>query len=296
MFLRRRMTVPNQKTQEALGWNDLPAEIRLMILSNIADLKYPGWASQAAVCQEWQHELEKANFRKLTLTVSCLDEFETIVSPRIREFIHHINLHVELPQYRTLCCSTNWLGELAGPRTRKDGVFGDGICRLWSILSKWGPSNYLALEINAYSPTDSQHWFSKLHFASDDVEDDGNPLPGPYHDSSHGWESGRKVANPPNCTLIQLFQPLTALGEKLPRIQAVTHFIIRRQLRRSIFGHFLRKMLKSLVRLEQVSYEPWAPYFMGKKRAIYDIGTYRCVLDSNREVHPIVPSITVARC
>lgn len=292
MFLRRRTTIPNQKTREALGWEDLPAEIRLMILSGITDLKFPGWASLAAVCQEWQHELEKANFHKLTLTVSCLNKFKTIMSPRRREFIHHISFHVKLPRYEAPCCSLRGSHSILP----KDSVFGDGICRLWSILRKWRPSKYLALEINAFSLTDSKHWFKKLYFASDETGDDEKPLPGPYHDKKHGWENGRKVSNPPNSALIQLFQPLTVLEKKLPRIKAVTHFIIRRQLRRSIFGDFLKKMLKSFVRLEQVSYEPWAPYFMEHKRALYDIGTYQCVLDGNREVHPIVSSITVVRC
>jgi hypothetical protein len=53
-------------------------------------------------------------------------------------------------------------------------VVSGGIWKLFSILSTWKPANALVLELNAHSPSDSEHcmWFKNFIFASDKEEHD----------------------------------------------------------------------------------------------------------------------------
>ena len=158
------MRTRSQKRLGALKWISFPAEIRLMILLTIANQKYPGWASHASVCKEWQYVLEKANFYRMKLSVPCLDEFESMVPLRKRELIHHIYLNVELPRYTSTCCSKQ-----RSPSTKISSIVSNGIWKLFSILSTWRPATHLALEINVYSPSDCEHWFLNLCLSTDDV-------------------------------------------------------------------------------------------------------------------------------
>ncbi|KAL7620502.1 hypothetical protein AAE478_009497 [Parahypoxylon ruwenzoriense] len=228
------MTIRSLTRPEASAWISFPAEIRLMILATIAYQKYPGWASLASVCREWQHVLEKVNFYKIKLRVSCLDDFEYIVSPQKRGIIHHICLNVELPRYTSTCCSKR-----RSPSVKISSIVSDGIWKLFSILSTWGPANNLALEINVYSPSDCEHWFKNLYLSSDDVEHDKDAMPDAwrtrilFHDLQHGWMHGQQVKAPPKSAMLRLFQPIRLVfHEMLPRVKAVTCLIIRRQLRR----------------------------------------------------------------
>ncbi|KAF4997771.1 hypothetical protein FDECE_11993 [Fusarium decemcellulare] len=135
-----------------------------------------------------------------------------------------------------------------------------------SILSTWGPSNELALEINVYSPSDCEHYFKNIYLSSDDVEHDEDPLTdacragSQYHDPRHGWEHGQQTTAPPPYALGHLFEDIRLIFPvTLPRVQAVTHLIVRRQLRRYLTWE-LRELLRAFGRLEQMSFEPWAPY------------------------------------
>lgn len=269
------MTTRSLTRPEALIWGSLPTEIRLMILETIAFEKYTGWASFASVCREWQDVLEKVNFYKMNLRVSCLDDFEHIISPQKRRLIHHICLDVELPRYFSPCCLRRH-----SPSGNINRIVSDGIWKLFSLLSTWGPVDNLALEINARSPSDCEHWFKNLYFSSDDVEHDEDAMLDAcktgtaFHDPQHGWMHGQQVGAPPKSAMFRLFQTIwLASKETLPRVQAVTHFIIRRQLRRYIPPAGLGLLLSRLDRLEHISYEPWAP-FEDANKAFYDRGTH----------------------
>ncbi|KAI1651143.1 uncharacterized protein F4817DRAFT_366713 [Daldinia loculata] len=227
------MDYSNQTRRKALTWISFPAEIRLMILATITHQKHPGWGSLASVCKEWQRVLEKVNFYKIKLRVSCLDNFEHIVSPQKRGIIHHICFNVELPRYTSTCCSKR-----RSPSVRISFMVSGGIWKLFSILSTWTPANNLTLEINVYSPSNCEHWFKNIYLSSDDVEHGKDGMPGvwrtgiPFHDLQHGWV----------------------------HVKAVTCFVIRRQLRRCISQSGLGQLLSRFDRLEHISYEPWAPY------------------------------------
>ncbi|KAI1351299.1 hypothetical protein F5Y01DRAFT_283347 [Xylaria sp. FL0043] len=82
-----------------------------------------------------------------------------------------------------------------------------------------------------------------------------------YHDPKHGWRHGRQVKSPPETAMLRLFRPIVLMSDDLlPRVEAVTRLIIRRQLRRCFNPPSLGLLLRSLDRLEHISYEPWMGY------------------------------------
>ncbi|KAI0545743.1 hypothetical protein F4679DRAFT_452140 [Xylaria curta] len=260
-FARQRVITRSQTRSNALAWISLPAEIRLMILEIVACQKYPGWASLASVCREWQHVLEKVNFHKIKLRVPCLAKFRRYATPQKRELIRHICLDVVLPQYNSKCCSRR-----RSPSARISCIVSDGIWKLFSILRTWGPAKNLALEINVYSPSDCEHCFKNIYLSSDAVNDedamtDAWRTGSRYHDPQHGWMHGRQVEAPPRTAILQLFRPIhLVFHRKLPQVQAVTCLIIRRQFRRCISPSGLGLLLSRFNRLEHIFYEPWLPY------------------------------------
>ncbi|KKP06624.1 hypothetical protein THAR02_01221 [Trichoderma harzianum] len=237
------------------SWEYLPLEIRILILGKLANQKHPGWASLASVCKEWQDVLEKINFHKISLQVSCLDDF-ALLSPQTRKLVHHIYFRVELPRYTYKCCSKR--------RSRLidiNPIVTDAISKLFSILSSWEPAGNLALELNVYSPSDCEHWFKNIHLSSDNVDHEEDATPTTWTDPQHGWFHGQQVEDPPDFAIQRLFKPIRLnLRESLPQVKAVTRLIIRRQLRRCISVGSFARMFRKLNHLEQISYEPWAPY------------------------------------
>jgi hypothetical protein len=266
---RHRMTTRSQMRSRVLTWISFPAEIRLIILATVAYQKYPGWASLASVCREWQHVLEKVNFHTIKLRVPCLDDFEHIARPQKRGLIRHICLNVELPPYTSTCCSKR-----RSPSIKISSIVSDGIWKLFSILSTWGPANDLALEINVYSLSDCEHWFKNIYLSSDDVEHHEDAMSDAwragsrYHDLQHGWMHGQQVKGPPKTAILRLFRPIRLVFQgTLPRVKAVTCLIMRRQLRRCISPSGLGLLLSSFDRLEHISYEPWAPYEVANRES-----------------------------
>jgi hypothetical protein len=239
----------------------LPTEIRLLILEAITRQKHPGWASFASVCKEWQLFIEKRNFHRLKLQVRCLDDFERIII-RQKQLVHHIWLDIELPKYTCRCCekqeSDSWT-------SHNSFIISNGIWKLLSILGTWKPANSLTLELSAHSLSDSDHWFKNYYFASDN---EGNKdatsvleVGSRWHDPQHGWINGQQVKTPPRSAILRLF-PIIDLRfrEELPQVNAVTCFIIRRQLRRRLHPITLQLILDKLCRLEHMIYEPWRPW------------------------------------
>lgn len=83
---------------------------------------------------------------------------------------------------------------------------------------------------------------------------------------------GHQVKAPPWSALLRLYRHIQLVfHETLPQVKAVSCLIMRRQLRRCISPGGLRLLLGSLNGLEQISYEPWAPY-EGAEREFHDRG------------------------
>lgn len=246
-----------------------------MILEAITQQKYPGWASFASVCKEWQLVIAKRNLHRLKLQVPCLDDFERIII-RQREFVHHIWLNIELPKYTCRSCKSE---ESVSRSKRNSSIISKGIWKLFCILSTWKPANSLTLELNAYSPSDSDHWFKNYHFASDDEGNEdatsGQEIDYKWHDLQHGWINGQQAHTPPESAVLRLFGLIDLrLPEELPKVDAVTCFVIRRQLRRWFFPTTLSLILGKLCRLEHLIYEPWRAWEIDW-RALLDRRTCR---------------------
>ncbi len=204
-----------------------------MILEEISRQKHPGWASFASVSKEWQRVIAKENLGRLRLEVSCLDDFERLMV-RQRHLIRNIQFEIELPRYSCGRCIRR---ASADTQQGEKAAFGYGLWRLFTILSTWKKSskiNGLTLDLNAYSPSDSEHWFKNYYFSSHarGNDDDDNCK---WNDPGHGWVNGQQVFSPPASAIPRLFSHIEpdASQEEIPPVRCITRLIIRRQLRRS---------------------------------------------------------------
>ena len=249
--------MPKTHEDSAFPWASLPAEIRLGILEEISRQKHRGWALCATVCKEWQAIIEPKNFYRLALQASGLDELESLVI-RQRPLVQHIYLNIELPRYACPTCRRN-----ATMSNRSSTIVKKAILRLFPILNTWQPTGRLILELNASSPSDSEHWFRNYCFGPEH-EDTGHWTQQEkairWHDPKHGWVDGQQVEAPDVPTILRLFSPLCLnVPQSLPEVHAVTGFLIRQQLRHELFPEVLKALWEKLPRLESGVYELWHP-------------------------------------
>lgn len=173
---------------------------------------------------------------------------------------------MKLPEYICYGCK-NYKPEVSPEQS----VVGDRIWKLFSILETWKPSTGgITLELNAYSPSDSEHGFKHYYFIFDDEgpeagnsthDGDGDKISSERHDPKHGWINGRQVEAPSKSATQELFQSIdTGSQVVFPRVDVVTCFIIRRQLCRCLRPLDLSHMLESFPQLEGMIYEPWRPW------------------------------------
>ncbi|OIW33647.1 hypothetical protein CONLIGDRAFT_711518 [Coniochaeta ligniaria NRRL 30616] len=277
-------TMRLRSSARRFDWRRLPTELRLMILEEITQQTGSSdWASAAAVCKEWQHFIEKRKLQRLNLRVPDLDNRERLTI-RQRNLVRHISLDIELPTYKS-SDSEPW-----GWSDRNSLVMSKGTWKLFHILSTWEPANGngLTLELNAFSPSDSEHWFKNYHFVSDPESGQSNDCQ--WHDESHGWINGQQVETPPKSAILRLFELVSLdFDKEFPRVNAIRRFIIRRQFRRWIDALDLSEMLEKLCGLEQLVYEPWRPWD-SKWRELRDKDFS---LSVQRELPETLKSITV---
>ncbi|KAJ0152475.1 hypothetical protein CTA2_211 [Colletotrichum tanaceti] len=77
-------------------------------------------------------------------------------------------------------------------------------------------------------------------------------------DARHGWVDGRQVHRPDAAAILRMFTEIRpSPGLKLPSVDAVTRFVIRRQCRRQFLPRILGCLFDSLPRLRSLVYEPW---------------------------------------
>ncbi|KAI3328998.1 hypothetical protein HD806DRAFT_481340 [Xylariaceae sp. AK1471] len=252
----------NSKKKYTMCWVSLPAELRLMILAILAH-EHRGLASYSPVCQEWQIFMEEKNFRQLKLQVSCLDDFQYMVT-RQRKLVHHVWLNIDLPRYTCRSCkwqeSESWI-------SRNDSIIRKAISKLFSILSTWDPADSnLTLELSVQSPSDSEHWFKNYYFGTSiedkhttpETENQLQEVAYKWHHPKHNWIDGRQVATPNSQALLRLFGTVHLhFPEALSEVRVVTSFVIRRQVRRRFTATTLRLLFEKLPRLEHIIWEPW---------------------------------------
>lgn len=115
------------------------------------------------------------------------------------------------------------------------------------------------MELNAYSPSDEEHWYKNFHFGIKGEALQKNDT-AEWHDPKHGWANNRQVQDPNPGAIMKIFSPLCyAFQQELPIVRAVTGLVICRQLRHQIVVATLQLLFEKLPRLESIVYEMWHP-------------------------------------
>ncbi|KAK1446407.1 hypothetical protein CMEL01_10650 [Colletotrichum melonis] len=94
---------PVDKKQLDIRWDNLPREIRLLILQKVMQDDCP-LAPLATVSQEWQTGIERHNFGRIRFTPSRLANFLAMVQ-RNRTLVCYIWFCLELDEYDCTTCA-----------------------------------------------------------------------------------------------------------------------------------------------------------------------------------------------
>ncbi|KAF5608090.1 uncharacterized protein FSUBG_4914 [Fusarium subglutinans] len=255
------------RSSGCLRWSYLPQEVRRNILHAIVDQRNPRWSALASVSKEWQSVIGMRNMAKLNLRSSCLEDFEKAVV-RQRDLVRHIYLNVELPEYKCRLCKREFDITTSEKNER---LMANATQRLLVILSTWHTTAPLTLELNASSPSDSKHWFKNFRFNDEHdahyTRDQVIPMGATHsdcHDPKHGWENGVQAKPPPFSANERLFGPIDLLHYdpdsdivNIPKVNAVTRFMIRRQFHHILESTGFEYILSRFSRLADFVYEPW---------------------------------------
>lgn len=235
------------------AWQSLLPEIRNIILKELA--QDDTTATYASVCKDWRNFFGKRNFSHLKIPLSDLDFLDQLSEESTRQ-VDHIWLNIELRRYTCRACrkdeSLTW-------SYLNDRIIVEALVKLFSVLARWDHNQHLTLELNTYSPSDSEHWFKTCYFgAPGEGKFDITPKSRDFHDPQHGWQHGHVVEPPTDRALARPFaMPYGAELQRLPIVKAVTKFVLRRQCRRQFWPSTLREIWFRLPRLEEISFEPW---------------------------------------
>ncbi|KAF3808994.1 hypothetical protein GCG54_00011186, partial [Colletotrichum gloeosporioides] len=276
-------------TTKVFAWPSLPFEIRQAILELVISHQKPkrdlgeqpdgrGTAIFATVSTEWQSFFEAKHFGMLLLTQQCLSDFKKIIQGRRRKLVNHVWLRIELNPYD---CRSCWLMEDPLDEISNRAIFTDALKVLFGCLSTWDYSSDrsdrgLTLELSAYSPTDTEHFFKEYDFTHNPYSDPPGNFQATladrthpkFHDLNHLWESGRRVNDDqrlsPNCLRIHGLKGLCIVPSNyddsppfsakkwLPEVGVVTKLLIRRQNYRLIHSDGLGQILERLKGLQDV--------------------------------------------
>ncbi|KAI1062051.1 hypothetical protein LB506_009495 [Fusarium annulatum] len=235
-------------------WAFLPPEIRRMILEEIS--RQRRWSCASTVCKEWHAIVATKNLNRLELNGASAEGLSKIILQR--HLVRQIYLNIELPAYTCPQCRGFASSSEHGKLTR------DALQKLSKALAAWEPTHHITLELNAYSPNDTDHCF-KNHLYGFKHENDEDLLEKQeaWDDQRHGWVKGKQVRLPTTGAIQQLFSTVIsgAQGEKPQKVPAVKGVVIRRQMRRKIDRLALPKLLKQFPNLQSINYEPWRVLF-----------------------------------
>lgn len=257
-------------------WHSLPGELRLQILGLVVEQRHPGWATCAAVCKEWQIEIERAKFRHLRFR-KC-DRAELDMTAMLaalasrRRYIRHLWIDLHPCPVSVTPEQRDW-----GPisLTRVTG----GIKAVLAVVAEWtyedGP---ITFQLTPYMPCDVAHWTRHYCHGFDTLlsENGGSPITmeadtlsirelqagytawflqfpkwtqivGSNHDLDQDIPIGEDGDLP----------GFEMLLEEVPRLSCVRRLTVRRHLRRVVPPLDLDRILRSIPRLEELIYEPW---------------------------------------
>ncbi|KAL7796866.1 ABC transporter transmembrane region 2 domain-containing protein [Trichoderma ceciliae] len=213
-------------------WSLLPEEMRLQVLETLAHSSNGkrGLTNYALVCSSWQSLFEKANFRRLILHQSDLDDLARIPR-RCWPYVRHIWLRIELGEYHPP-------SEVIRPERLEDtAAYNDliefAVGNLFATLKSWEkvvePAfRGMTLEMSIHSPSDSKYVCRGVHAKELDMQ---KPL----------------VPSPTDCRSVDME------GAVFRTFGGYVHIK---------FYHKLPQLnlVKNLPRLEHLAFEPWKQF------------------------------------
>ncbi|KAH8819763.1 hypothetical protein F5884DRAFT_849067 [Xylogone sp. PMI_703] len=271
-----------------MSWEFLPLDVRLVILEAISC--NVDTAAYAAVCREWQVFFEKKHFERIILSQRRIKTFTQIVQGAKRKLVKHIWLRLELKTYRCPQCMEPESCEI---QEENNTIFVKSLKTLLQALSTWDKSSDLhreglALELSAYSPSDSKHFFRDVRFDHDpyhEPSEDFIIIPNSkskerkFNDRWHLWRQGHRTPisrveedclergisrlqgcgfyfKRPPYGIPNDDRPPHSASDYLPKVEVVTSFHFRRQYYRYIHPDGLIQLFESLIGLQHIIYEP----------------------------------------
>jgi hypothetical protein len=280
-------------------WMDLPFEIRRDILEMVLqDSDRSGTTAKkkkkkkapyfyAVVCREWQEVFEKESFKRLVLTRSDLQAFKKIARSR-RGFVKHIWLRIQLAKYHCPSCGLLESGLCIADNNARIAT---AIHHLFDILSRWSKDSDwgVALEISAYSPSDTKHAFNDRYYRAAISEIYSKPIDeyqiSRYNDClgytyadkswvwSNSWRPNTWKPNPKSILRLFGYSCNPVFTRPLPKVDAVTSFLVRRQSRHRIGAKLLGQVLDCFPKLEYMNFELWREFSRVGQRAT-DMGIF----------------------
>ncbi|RSL74370.1 hypothetical protein CEP53_000265 [Fusarium sp. AF-6] len=128
------------------------------------------------------------------------------------------------------------------------------IKQLFFLDYQWTESD-LTLEIDAYSPSDSEHFF-KGYYVGDPDEDEAFGDPRTFDDGKHEFSHNGR-SRPQDRDAEEVYHMFGGSFVPFRRDIVVKRLIIRRQCRRQYDPHLIYELLLALTALEHIHYEPW---------------------------------------
>lgn len=131
----------------------------------------------------------------------------------------------------------------------------------FSVLSSWEPTENLLLDISIHSPSDSRHRVKEIYLASDAFSEPDDKLGAisPHDPHPHqGWVDGQLRSHLYVDILFEYIEMAeSSFWKELPKVEAVTSLLLRRQTRHRWAASALYELIDHLPRLQEIYYEPW---------------------------------------
>ncbi|KAH7245740.1 hypothetical protein BKA59DRAFT_527558 [Fusarium tricinctum] len=238
-------------------WSSLPFDIRKGILEYITTLDHI--AQYSTVSEEWRCAVEEKTFRGIRIDTTVVAPSPFVVQDlhvlnglpkRQKGLIRHIWLNIALQRYN---CPDCYHRESTVQRNSNSMTMRLAISALFVVLAGWEPTKEgLTLEMNAYSPSDSEHWFRGWYFGA----------PGEEETLERGMRYLHFGKRHPACEdgLRRPFEVLRVIPSDLPVVRAVTKFLIRRQCRRQLDPNALLQIWRKLPSMGHIMHESWRPW------------------------------------
>lgn len=208
-----------------------------MILEELGSLAHGkhSLAGLASVSRQWQTFFEPQIWQTLNFQSPTLDRtlMKRYITDTRKPLVKKISFHLWLREYSCDDCDQP---EDARTATSNDASFIRQLTALFSALSSWKTGG-LTLELNASSPSDSQH---QRHGTCE-----------AHNRPTYSLRGARE----------RLIGNLLHVGSTnksyFPRVPVIQEFSIRKTFYRSLSAISMRDILQSLPEVKRIHYEPW---------------------------------------